>query len=131
MMTVGLDERLLAQTCAEMIEKENEGAAAASYFHQRLAEDLCFRRADKSTADKLTFIDQLEENSQGRVRRLKGTVDVCVRGAFAAAFHRVAMTTTADGTTRLFRNIRVFGRESPDDAWKLILWFSAELPPAS
>jgi hypothetical protein len=125
------DEQIIAQICKEMIDQENQGAAAAQYFERLLADELCFRRANGQTVRKPDFIRGLPASSHNVRRTLDGSVDVHVHGAVAVASLRVAVSPAAGVTPRLYRNIRIFWREPPGSQWRLHMWFNAEIPPAS
>src|ERR1700693_5449847 len=78
------------------------------------------------------FISDLERNSQSSKRRLDGAVDIKVYGAIAVASLRVAVTSNSNGgTQKVFRNLRIFWRDSRTGNWKLQMWFNAQIPPAS
>jgi hypothetical protein len=108
----------------EFTEHERQGAGGAEFFSHVLADDLCFRRANLTVADKAAFLQGLEHPGNTNEILTSEVRQVGVMGDWALAEVIVRLVGTrggrpVDGT---FQNIRVFQRT--EDGWKCAVWFN-------
>lgn len=120
------EEAALDEICRDITAHENAGdAAAVGYFRAMLAPDMRLRRADGQTVGRDEFLAALARNAAAAVRIPVGPAEIRVHESLAVASVAVETWDTANGDSRLHRDIRVFERAGC--GWMLRMWINARV----
>jgi hypothetical protein len=109
------DDQLVALN--EEIGKR-ETAGDAPWFERLLAPQFAMRRASTVHLDRATFLAGVGPSA---VRHTTG-IEVLLRTDRAAVVTCVVRMQQTDGTSKDFRNARLFSRPDPSAAWQLLGW---------
>ena len=117
-------EHVLIKLNKEIGEMEDQGERATEYFKTHLSDQLIFRRANGTIADKHDFIEGLKADKRFKAR-VSDLVSVGIKGD-RALITLMVVGTLKDDSVHYYRNVRLFARVGED--WKMELWFNYEVP---
>jgi len=117
-----------------MHQEEIRGAQGVGFFRGLLDQSLRFRRASGAIATRDEYLIDLA-NPQNRRDEITavGPIDCTVfeNTAFASVLLRVSGQNAGVAFAGLFRNLRIFHRDAPDQLWRLDVWFNDKVPEGS
>jgi hypothetical protein len=125
------EEQAVLELNHRMHVEETRGAAGVDFFRDLLDQSLRFRRAGGDIVTREEFLIDLANPLNGRE-----TIEP-IGPVSCALFERVAVVTVLlhvvghNGAKKfdgLFRNIRIFHRETAQPAWRLKMWFNDAVP---
>jgi hypothetical protein len=97
---------------------KRETAGDAPWFERLLAPQFAMRRASMAHIDRDTFLEGVEPSAV----RITTGIEVLHRTDRAAFVTCVVRMQQTDGTSKNFRNARIFSRPDPSAAWQLLGW---------
>ena len=109
----------------QIVEMEQHGVQAWTFFNNYLSDQLIFRRASGQVVGKSEFLDNLNNNPFSS--KHSEDISVTLLDDRAPLVTLIVVGTRADdGSVHLYRNIRLFSQSA--GRWVLELWYNYEIP---
>jgi len=115
---------------AQMHAEEKRGAGGLGFYRELLDQTLRFRRGSGAVVTRDEYLIDLANpaNTRDEIEPV-GAIECTVyeNTAVASVLLRVKGTNAGKPLSGLFRNIRIFHREAPDNPWRLKVWFNDKI----
>jgi len=121
----GIDEKDLKKLNEQIaVMEQQRGPAAKAWFHRLLSDQLVFRRASGITVDKVAFLSGLND-ANAFTSRESERMKIIGLDDKRALVVLVVRATRSDGSENLYRNIRLFSKQS--HGWMLECWYNYDI----